>query len=1483
MKKAGMNKTFGEFFRPFINFEGLPETIAQGVIETMQVDSINRCVAAAVQFPSLVEREALYEAEKRVALSPGLQLTRASLCPKFPPEAFCAEYLPSLVLEMKRRDASINGTFSDAQARLEEGKIIVTLAHGGAELMRQRRADRLMSRIISEEFGLTVAVDFDGVTEVDVDSSAYLERQRQTEERLRREAVVEAVSQYESTMNRQSPHEKKVAARQAANQTPRVGTGGSAETWGERVPPVVNIRSGATMLPAILPETMKEIHGRMGRVRLMQIAKITPDAGSVAVWGEIFSMETRMTRDQSRKIYSINITDYTGSITLKILQDAKQCRALDELSNGTSIVVRGEVEYDKYDHEIVLRPRAVATVEQAKVVDDAPVKRVELHLHTNMSSMDGVTGVGELIARAAKWGHPAIAITDHGVAQAYPDAMNAAAKVNSKGGHIKVIYGVESYFINDMVPAVKGDSDAPFSGEFISFDIETTGLSPNQERITEIGAVRLRNGEIVETFDTFVNPEKPIPPKITELTGITNEMVKDAPSEREALEAFFRFCGSDATILVAHNAEFDTSFLRAAARRCEMEFPYTYIDTLPMCRSLLKDLKNHKLDTVANYLKLAPFNHHRANDDAAVLGGIFAALLQRLHEDTGAETVQQINTSLTGGDWKKLKPYHQIILVRNQTGLKNLYKLISMSHLDYFFKKPRIPKSVLMQYREGLILGSACEAGELYRAVFNGAPWDELCRIAEFYDYLEIQPLGNNEFMVRQGMVPDEERLKDFNRTIVRLGEKLNKPVVATCDVHFMDPKDADFRRILMAGQGYDDADNQAPLYFRTTPEMLQEFAYLGEEKAYEIVVKNSNLIADMVEEIRPIPDGVFPPFIDGAEEQLNSICWKRAKEIYGDPMPELVRKRLERELGSINKHGFSVLYMTAQKLVANSEEHGYLVGSRGSVGSSFVASMSGISEVNPLEPHYICPNCKNSEFILDGSYGSGFDLPPKKCPKCGSDYDRDGHNIPFETFLGFDGDKTPDIDLNFSGEYQSGAHRYTETLFGKDHVFKAGTIATVADKTAVGFVKKYQEEKGLTCHRAEEMRLSIGCTGIKRTTGQHPGGMVVVPKGYEIYDFCPVQHPANDQNSDNITTHFDFHSIHDTICKLDELGHDVPTIYHYLEEYTGIPVMKVSMSDPEVMALFHSTEPLGVTPEDIDSQTGTFSLPELGTPFVRQMLMDSQPHTFSDFLQISGLSHGTDVWLGNAQDLIKNGTCTISEVIGTRDSIMTYLLLKGLEPKMAFKIMEITRKGKAPSLLTDEHKQAMRDHGVPEWYIESCLKIKYMFPKAHAAAYMISALRLGWYKVHRPVEYYAAYFTVRGEDFDGILVAQGREAVRRRMNEITMKGKEASKKEEDAFATLQIVNEMLARGIQVLPVDLYRSHAKKYLVEDGKVRLPFASLGGVGEAAANSLYEAGQQGAYISVDDLQARSKVSKSVIEMLNEAGALKDLPQSSQMTLF
>jgi DNA polymerase-3 subunit alpha (Gram-positive type) len=1445
-------KTFGEFFGPFIDMENLPSSVRDGSISSLQIDTKNRIITTEVAFPSLVERRILYDLENHIASCKALMVSKACIHPKFPPECFSAGYYPNLVLELKRRERSINGSLTDSTARLENGKLIVTLTHGGYDLLRSRHVDRTLSKLIHEEFGVTVNIEFDGTLTIDSDSPVYIAKIEKQQETLKREAVIKEVQNYEDSMN----HKK--------------------------VSKTISVRSGETLLPCIIPETMRELYGRVPKSKPIPISKVTQDIGSATIWGEIFSIDEKITRDQQRKIISINITDYTSSITLKIIEMVSQCKALDTLSTGMSVVVQGEVEYDKYDHEIVLRPRGICTVEQIKVVDNAETKRVELHLHTNMSSMDGVNSAGDLIKRAADWGQTAIAITDHGVAQAFPDAMNAANDLKKKGKEIKVIYGLEAYFVNDMVLAVKGESSKSLNDEFIAFDIETTGLSPNRDRITEIGAVRIKNGEIIESFDTFVDPQMPIPPKITELTGITDEMVSGAPSEKEAIEAFYRFCGEDA-VLIAHNAEFDTSFIRVAAQRNGLEFSYTYIDTVPMCRSLLKDIKNCKLDTVAKYLKLDPFNHHRASDDATVLGQIFSLLIARLQEDTQAKTVMDINTSLAGGDPKKLKSYHQIILVKNKAGLKNLYKLISKSHLDYFYRNPRIPKSELIQHREGLLIGSACEAGELYRAIYNAQPWETLCEIADFYDYLEIQPIGNNRFMVREGMVPDEEKLREFNRTIIKLGEKLHKPVVATCDVHFMDPKDGDYRKILMAGQGYTDTDMQAPLYMRTTEEMLEEFAYLGKEKAYEVVVKNTNLISDMIEEITPIPPGTFPPFIEGAEEQLTSITWTRAKEIYGDPLPEIVQKRLERELDSITKHGFSILYMTAQKLVADSVAHGYLVGSRGSVGSSFVASMSGISEVNPLEPHYVCPKCKHSEFITDGSYGSGFDLPPKNCPVCGTEYNRDGHTIPFETFLGFDGDKTPDIDLNFSGEYQTSAHRYTETLFGKDNVFKAGTIATVADKTALGFVKKYAEEKGIVMHRAEELRLAMGCTGIKRTTGQHPGGMVVVPRGMEIYDFCPVQHPANDQNSDNITTHFDFHSIHDTICKLDELGHDVPTIYRYLEDYTGIPVMNVSMSDPAVMSLFTSTEALGVTPEDIDSKTGTFSLPEVGTSFVRQMLIDSNPKTFSDLLQISGLSHGTDVWLGNAQDLIKNGTCTISEVIGTRDSIMTYLLHKGLEPKMAFKIMEITRKGKAKKLLTEEHINAMKEHGVPQWYIDSCMKIKYMFPKAHAAAYMISTLRLGWYKVHKPVEYYAAYFTVRGEDFDGITVMQGREAVRRRMNEISMKGKEASAKEEAAYATFQIVNEMLARGIEVLPVDLYKSDARKYLVEDGKIRLPFSSLPGVGEAAAKSLAEAGKAGEYLSVDDLQNRSKVSKSVIEMLAAAGALKGLPESSQMTLF
>ena len=1444
-------KNFGDFFSAYIETSDLPPQVREGEVASLQIDPAGRTLTARVRFPAPVERQVLYRAEKSIAASARLNLSGAKIRPEFPKECFSPEYFQSLVLELKRREASINGTLKDAAARLENGALVVTLRHGGGELLLSRHVDRLLAELIREEFGIPVPVRFDGVLSLEGTAPASIERKKKTEEKERRKAVIERVSA-------EGPSGRNEAAR------------------------TVSVRKGETLLPCMVPESARELYGHMPKSKPVPLSQVTPESGGVTVWGEIFSVEQRETRDKQRKIYSVNITDYTGSITLKIIEMAAQCRMLDTLCKGMSLLVRGDVEFDKYDHEIVIRPKGIAEVQQVRVVDGAERKRVELHLHTNMSAMDGVNSAADLVRRAAEWGHPAVAVTDHGVAQAFPDAMNAAEDLAKKGKPIKVLYGMEAYYVNDLVPAVKGKTDQSFRDEFIAFDIETTGLSPTGDRITEIGAVRIRNGAVADSFDTFVDPERPIPPKITELTSITDEMVRGAPKEREALEAFFRFCGEGA-VLIAHNADFDTSFLRTASSRCGRKFDSPYIDTIPMCRSLLKDIKNYKLDTVAKYLKLADFHHHRACDDAAVLAKIFLCLLRRLTEDTGAKTVADINTSLAGGDVKKMKPYHMILLAKNNTGLKNLYKLISLSHLHHFYRNPRIPRTELIQYREGLIVGSACQAGELYSAVFGAQPWEALCDIASFYDYLEIQPVGNNEFMVREGMVPDEEKLREFNRTIVRLGEALHKPVVATCDVHFMDPKDGDYRKILLTGLGYKDTAEQAPLYFRTTDEMLEEFAYLGKEKAYEVVVENPNRIADEVDNIRPIPEGTFPPFIAGAEEQLTSITWKRAKELYGDPLPKIVKDRLDRELGSITKHGFSILYMTAQKLVADSVKHGYLVGSRGSVGSSFVANMAGISEVNPLQPHYVCPKCRHSEFVTDGSVGSGFDLPPKKCPVCGAEYNRDGHTIPFETFLGFDGDKTPDIDLNFSGEYQSSAHRYTEMLFGKSSVFKAGTIATVADKTAIGFVKKYEEEHGITLHRAEELRLAAGCTGVKRTTGQHPGGMVVVPKGMEIYDFCPVQHPANDQDSDNITTHFDFHSIHDTICKLDELGHDVPTIYRYLEKYTGIPVMDVSMSDPEVMSLFHSTKALGVAPEDIDSPTGTFSLPEVGTSFVRQMLMDSKPKTFSDLLQVSGLSHGTDVWLGNAQELIKKGTCTISEVIGTRDSIMTYLLGKGVEPKTAFKIMEIVRKGRAPTKLTGDYIQAMKDHGVPQWYIDSCMKIKYMFPKAHAAAYMISTLRLGWYKVHRAVEYYAAYFTVRGEDFDGALVIRGRGAVRRRMNEIAMKGKEATAKEEAAYATLQIVNEMLARGIGVLPVDLYRSDARKFLVEDGKIRMPFLSLAGVGEAAANSLAEAKEKGPYLSVEDLQARSKVSKSVIETLAQCGVLAGLPESSQMTLF
>lgn len=1451
-------KTLGEVFDSQFDIK-LPQQISQGELTQLNINKQARLITLAVKFNGLVERNTLFDTEKLITKTLAYHTV---IKPHFPTELFSADYFPQLYAAVRRDIPSINGTLNNAEVRFENNTLTINLLNGGKTLLDSKGFDKALIKLISEEFNLYISVNYTGTFEVEENSEEYKAAIQDAQEKINRENLQKAAEFYQEEAETAEKREEKHA---------------------ENTTVEIEVREGKFATPQIIQSSIRPLYGRSIRGKMIPISSISGDSGRIVVWGDVFDIEKKVTKSGDKNIFTIDITDYTGSTTVKVFNSIKESAVIDNIKKGDTIVVQGDVEYDKYAGELVVNARSIGTAQKVKVVDNAEKKRVELHMHTNMSQMDAVTSAGDLVNRAYQWGHKAVAITDHGVAQAFPDAMKAADKINKDEEKIKIIYGVEAYFMDDLVESVKGDADTGFDGTFICFDIETTGLSAARDKITEIGAVKVENGVITDTFSTFANPEMPIPQKITQLTGITDDMVNDAPSQSEAVSAFLEFAGDN--VLVAHNAPFDTSFIAKACEDMGREYNYTSIDTVAISRAILTDIKNCKLDTVAKFLRLGDFNHHRATDDAEMLARIFINLCQRLTDDYGITKTNDINTKIAGGDFKKLPTYHQIILVKNKTGLKNLYRLISYSHLNYFYKKPRIPKSELVKYREGLIIGSACCAGQLYMAILEGKPWGELKQIASFYDYLEIQPAGNNSFMIRDGRFNSVDELHEIDRTIIKLAKELGKPVCATCDVHFMDPTDSEFRKILMAGQGFKDAEQQAPLYFRTTAEMLKEFEWLGKDKAYEYVVENPNKIADMCEYIRPIPKGTFPPNIEGAQEQLIDITWKRAKEKYGDPLPEIVKARLDKELNSITTYGFSVLYMTAQKLVADSEAHGYLVGSRGSVGSSFVATMSGISEVNPLCPHYVCPNCKHSEFITDGSYGSGFDMPPKNCPECGTLMDQDGHEIPFETFLGFKGDKVPDIDLNFSGEYQSKSHRYTEELFGKNNVFKAGTISTVAEKTALGFVKKFAQERGLVMHKAEEKRLAIGCTGVKRTTGQHPGGMVVVPRTNDVYDFCPVQHPANDVNSDNITTHFDFHSIHDTITKLDELGHDVPTIYHYLELYTGIPVMKVSMSDPEVMSLFTSPKALGVTEEDIDSKTGTFSLPECGTAFVRGMLIEAQPKTFTDLLQIAGLSHGTDVWLGNAQELIHNGTCTISEVIGTRDSIMTYLMHKGLEPGMAFKIMEIVRKGNATKLLTEEHFKAMREHNVPEWYIDSCMKIKYMFPKAHAAAYMIATLRLGWYKVHKAVEYYAAYFTVRSENLDGAIAMQGHQAVRDKMNNIKQKQSvhEATAKDEAEFQTLQIVNEMMARKIEFLPVDIYKSEAKMFKVEDGKIRLPFSSLPGVGGAAADSLAETGKHTEYLSIEDMQIKTKVTKAVIETLKDVGVLKDLPESSQMSLF
>ena len=1449
-----MNR-FEDIFRPFLQ-GNVARELLRAPIQHIDAQRERRQITVELCPEQRIPQKEIHRVEQQIMETANLALFE--IMTRYRPELFCCESMEDILHELRKRGYPANGIFEGSQQKLEGDRLTISLQHGGYNLIKESGCDQAIRRAISERYGMAVDVQFDGVLSLEESDTAYKE-------------IIGKPSL--------TPEMKAALERPSNAPKPSASRGEAGGKAGDKPSKPGRLLFDCEDLPFV-PDSGVLILGKPIKEKPVALKEVTAETGLTTVWGDIVRKESVTSKDGKWEIYSIDITDYTSSNTLKIIQSSSKKEAIEELKEGDTLVVRGDASYDKYEHDVTIRPLAVMLVQKLLKTDDAPVKRVELHLHSNMSTMDGMNGSADLAKLAHRWGHRAMAITDHGVVQGFPDAMYASEGWKD----FRMIYGLEAYFVNDMVGAVKGEESQSFDGEFGVFDLETTGLSAGSDRITEIGAVKVRGGEIVDVFNTFVNPGRHIPEKITQLTSITDAMVKDAPDEAEALKLWEQFCPPDA-VLVAHNADFDCSFMSAAYARQQKPFRNTYIDTVTISRSLYKELKNHKLDTVAEHLKVGEFHHHRACDDAETLAKIFLRMMQDMRDRNHIDCIEKINTSLVGADPRQLKSHHLILLVKNQMGLKNLYQLVSMSHLKYFKKHPLIPKSELIKHREGLLVGSACEAGELFRAIVAGKSWQELTRIASFYDYLEVQPIGNNAFMMKNGTVKTTAELQDFNRTVIKLGDKLGIPVVATGDVHFMNKDDAIFRAILMAGQGFKDADDQPPLYFHTTQEMLDEFSYLPPEKAYEIVVTNTNLIADMIEEVRPFPNGTYTPTIDGAEEDLKQRVWQRAKDWYEfeGKIPDVVSKRLSKELDSIIHNGFAVLYVIAQKLVSKSESDGYLVGSRGSVGSSFVAIMAGISEVNPLPPHYRCPKCNHTIFFTDGSVGSGFDLPPKNCEHCGTPYLRDGHDIPFETFLGFHGDKSPDIDLNFSGEYQSKAHKYTEELFGAGHVFKAGTTGALADKTAYGYVKNYLNERGMTLHKAEENRLSKGCTGVKRSTGQHPGGMVVVPNDYEVFAFTPIQHPADVVNSDIITTHFDFNSLHDTILKLDILGHDVPTLYKYMEDLTGTKVTDADTSDELIYKLFTSPQVLGVTAEEIECETGTLAIPEMGTPFVRQMLLDCKPKNFSDLLQISGLSHGTDVWLGNAQDLIKSGTCDISQVIGTRDSIMLYLIYHGLDPSMSFKIMEIVRKGKATKQLTEEHVKAMKEHDVPQWYIDSCFKIKYMFPKAHAAAYVIAAIRLCWYKLHYPLAFYAAHFTVRGEDFDAATVIQGKEMVKLRMKELRSKGLDATDKEKKTAECLHIALEALCRGVEFLPIDLYRSHATKYQIEDGKIRLPFCSLKGCGDAAANSLYEAAQQGEFISMDEIVSRSGVSRTIVENLKEFGALGDLPESSQMTLF
>ena len=1337
-------------------------------------------------------------------------------------------------------------------------------------VMAERNAGARLAQAISDIFGARVRVEMTVAGDRE-------ERLRKLQEE-RRDTVL--------TVTREEMEKR--ARAEAEKTAESAGENGGKKPRARKEP-----NPAASVEPGIIG---KPILGRSIADKPVEIRELTGESGLTVIQGEIFKLEKKELKGGEMLLVSFAVTDYTSSILCKaffryrsrflrkgeaaetpITDEERQAVAekVSQIEVGKNVKLRGECLYDNYAREISITVRDMVETEKEEREDTAPEKRVELHMHTNMSTLDALTPAEDLIARAIRWGHPAVAVTDHGVLQSFPAAFRAAK------GKIKLIPGCEGYLIDEKAVTAGADG-RPYDGPIVVLDFESTGLNTAKARIIEVGAVKLVEGTVTETFQQLVDPEEALPPKITEITGITDANLQGQPKAETVLPKLLEFIG-DAP-LAAHNASFDVSLLKSELKRLNLRWNGPVLDTLTYARKLYPKLKSFRLGALCKHLGVSLKNAHRAVHDAAAtaqcLARMFAETRERYPE---VMTDRELNAALQGGAIGE--SWHIILLAKNRTGLVNLNRLVSISHLEYFKRTPHMPRDVIQQYREGLILGSACEAGELFRAAVRGEDFEKLKEIASFYDYLEIQPIGNNAFMLRSGEAESEEDLRNLNRLIVRLGEELGKPVVATGDVHFMDPKDAIGRAIIQAGMKYDDADQQPPLYFRTTNEMLEEFAYLGPEKAREVVIDNPRKIAESVEEIRLFPkhpkgEDTFQPYWDFAEDMIQDMTWSTAREMYGDPLPEIVESRLTKELKSIVGYGYCTLYAIAQKLVSRSLEDGYLVGSRGSVGSSLVARMCGITEVNALPPHYRCPNCHKGFFDVDKSqYHVGVDLPDRDCPECGQKLVKDGFDIPFEVFLGFEGDKVPDIDLNFSGEYQNRAHHYVEELFGHDHVFRAGTISGLADKTAFGYVLKYLEERGIQAGNAEKERLALECTGVKRTTGQHPGGMVVVPLEYEIYDFTAVQHPADDLESDFTTTHFDFNSMHDILVKLDCLGHDDPTMLHELEILTGINFKDVPLDDPDVRSLFSSPEVLGVTSEDILCNTGTYGVPEFGTGFVRGMLEETKPHTMEELLRISGLSHGTDVWLGNAQELISSGTATLSECVCCRDDIMNYLIDKGVKPKLAFTTMESVRKGKG---LKPEMEQAMIDMQVPDWFMDSCKKIKYMFPKGHAVAYVTMALRVAWFKVHHPLAYYCAYFTVRGDGFDATAMILNPEAARKRITEIRNMDKPTAR-DKDTATCLELVLEMNLRGIRFLPVDLYRSDVRRFLIEDGNIRCPFISLPGLGESAAATIAEARKEGKFLSIEDLKNRGKAGSAVIDMLRAHGALEGLTETNQISMF